>query len=172
MSVAWGILSTAKVNELVLAASLASDAADVLAVASRDSARAEAYAHEHGVERAYGSYSALLDDPDVEAVYIPLPNGLHIEWTLRALEAGKHVLCEKPLSRRADEVERAFDLAESAGLVVSEGFMWRHHPQTARLAELGAVGAVRVVRDAFSFPLATRAGQPTHASTRPWTAAL
>lgn len=161
MSVRWGILSTALINKLVLAAARASDAVDVIAVASRDTARAEAYAREHGLERAYGSYSALLEDPDVEAVYVPLPNGLHVEWTLRALEAGKNVLCEKPFSRRADEVERAFDLAESAGLVVSEGFMWRHHPQTARLAELiaaGAIGSLRVVRDGFSFPLAASRG--------------
>jgi D-xylose 1-dehydrogenase (NADP+, D-xylono-1,5-lactone-forming) len=161
VSVKWGILSTARINRLVLAAAAASDAADVIVVASRDTARAEAYSREHGVERFYGSYTELLEDPDVEAVYIPLPNGLHVEWTLRALEAGKHVLCEKPLSRRVDEVERAFDLAESAGLVVSEGFMWRHHPQTTRLAELiaeDAIGAVRVVRDAFSFPLAASHG--------------
>ena len=83
-----------------------------------------------GSSARYGSYEALLEDPDVEAVYISLPNGMHVEWTLRALEAGKHVLCEKPFSRHADEVEQAFDLADSAGLVLSEGFMWRHHPQT------------------------------------------
>ncbi len=165
MSVRWGILSTAQINEHVLAGARASDAVDVVAVASRDGARAQAYAREHGIERAYGSYSELLEDPGVEAVYIPLPNALHVDWTVRALEAGKHVLCEKPFSRRAAEVERAFDLAESAGLVVSEGFMWRHHPQTARLSALlaeGAVGALRVVRAAFSFPLeASRGGDDT-----------
>jgi predicted dehydrogenase len=99
----------------------------------------------------------LLEDPEVEAVYISLPNSLHVEWTLRALEAGKHVLCEKPFSRRPGEVERAFEFAESAGLVLSEGFMWRHHPQAQRLAQLvadGAIGRLRVVRAAFSFPLA------------------
>jgi D-xylose 1-dehydrogenase (NADP+, D-xylono-1,5-lactone-forming) len=161
VSVAWGLLSTARINEPMLAAANASEGADILAVASRDGSRAEAYAREHGVERAYGSYEALLEDRDVEAVYISLPNGLHVEWTMRALEAGKHVLCEKPFSRRAGEVERAFDLAESAGLVVSEGFMWRHQPQTARLAQLitgGAVGPLRVVRAAFSFPLEASRG--------------
>jgi predicted dehydrogenase len=158
VTVTWGILSTARINEKVLAAAKASKAVAVIAVASRDGGRAESYAREHGLERAYGSYSALLEDPDVEAVYISLPNGLHVDWTLRALEAGKHVLCEKPFSRRADEVEHAFDEAESAGLVVSEGFMWRHHPQTARVVELaadGAIGTVRLVRAAFSFPLAS-----------------
>jgi D-xylose 1-dehydrogenase (NADP+, D-xylono-1,5-lactone-forming) len=161
MSVSWGILSTAQINLPILAAARASDRAEVIAVASRDSGRAEAYAREHGLERAHGSYEALLEDPDIEAVYIPLPNGLHVPWTLRALEAGKHVLCEKPFSRRAGDVERAFDLAESLGLVLSEAFMYRHHPQTAKLAELvaqKAIGQLRVVRAAFSFPLAAERG--------------
>ena len=161
MSVSWGLLSTANINLPILAAARASDLAEVTAVASRDSARAEAYAREHGLERAHGSYEALLEDPDIEAVYISLPNALHVPWTLRALEAGKHVLCEKPFSRRAEDVERAFDLAESLGLVLSEAFMYRHHPQTAKLAELvaeKAIGQLRVVRAAFSFPLTAERG--------------
>jgi D-xylose 1-dehydrogenase (NADP+, D-xylono-1,5-lactone-forming) len=162
MSVSWGLLSTANINLPILAAARASERVEVIAVASRDSGRAEAYAREHGLERAHGSYEALLEDPDIEAVYIPLPNGFHIPWTLRALEAGKHVLCEKPFSRRAEDVERAFDLAESLGLVLSEAFMYRHHPQTAKLAELvaqKAIGQLRVVRAAFSFPLAAERGE-------------
>jgi D-xylose 1-dehydrogenase (NADP+, D-xylono-1,5-lactone-forming) len=169
MSVAWGLLSTAPINRSILEAARESDRAEVVAVASRDEARAAAYARDHGVERAYGSYDALLEDPEVEAVYVSLPNGLHAEWTMRALEAGKHVLCEKPFSRRAREVEAAFDLAESSGLVLSEGFMWRHHPQTAKLAELladGAIGRLRLVRAAFSFPLAIERG-PTDARFSP-----
>jgi D-xylose 1-dehydrogenase (NADP+, D-xylono-1,5-lactone-forming) len=157
MSVVWGLLSTARINRLIVEAARESDRVDVIAVASRDPARAEAYAREHGIERSYGTYKALLEDPNVEAVYISLPNSMHVEWTLRALEAGKHVLCEKPFSRHPDEVERAFDLAESAERVLSEGFMWRHHPQARRLAQLvseGAIGTLRVVRAAFSFPLA------------------
>ena len=157
MTISWGLLSTARVNLEILAAADSSDEAAVVAVASRDTARAEAYAREHGIERAYGSYEALLEDRGVDAVYISLPNSMHVEWTLRALQAGKHVLCEKPFSRRSDEVERAFDLADSEGLVLSEGFMWRHHPQTAKLAELvaeGAIGSLRLVRAGFSFPLA------------------
>ncbi|MGH3094048.1 MAG: Gfo/Idh/MocA family protein, partial [Gaiellaceae bacterium] len=101
-----------------------------------------------------------LADPDVEAVYISLPNSLHVEWSIRALEAGKHVLCEKPLSRRPAEVEEAFDAAEQAGLVLMEAFMYRHNPQTARLEELvdsGAIGTLQLVRAAFSFPLADTA---------------
>lgn len=156
MSVAWGLLSTAPINDRIIEAARESDLVEVVAVGSRDAARAEAYAREHGLPRAHGSYDELLADPEVEAAYISLPNGLHVEWTLRALEAGKHVLCEKPLSRRAEEVERVFDVADSAELVVSEGFMWRHHPQTAKLAQLladGAIGALRLVRVGFSFPL-------------------
>jgi D-xylose 1-dehydrogenase (NADP+, D-xylono-1,5-lactone-forming) len=156
VTVAWGILSTARINRLVLAGAAESDRADVIAVASRDEGRAQAFAREHGIERAYRSYDALLEDPDVEAVYISLPNSMHAAWTLRALEAGKHVLCEKPFSRRPEDVERAFDVAESAGLVLSEAFMWRHHPQTAKLAELvaeGAIGRLRLVRATFSFQL-------------------
>jgi D-xylose 1-dehydrogenase (NADP+, D-xylono-1,5-lactone-forming) len=162
MSVRWGLLSTAQINLPILAAARASDRADVIAVASRESGRAEAYAREHGLERAYGTYEALLEDPDIEAVYVSLPNGLHIPWTIRALEAGKHVLCEKPFSRRVEDVERAFDLAEARGLVLSEAFMYRHHPQTAKLAELvaeKAIGQLRVVRAAFSFPLAAERGE-------------
>jgi D-xylose 1-dehydrogenase (NADP+, D-xylono-1,5-lactone-forming) len=157
VSVRWGLLSTAPINLKILAAAAQSDRAEVVAVASRDAARAESYAQEHGLEGAHGNYDALLADEDVDAVYVSLPNGLHVEWTMRALEAGKHVLCEKPMSRHADAVERAFDLADSRGLVLSEGFMWRHHPQTERLVELvreGAIGPLRLVRAAFSFPLA------------------
>jgi xylose dehydrogenase (NAD/NADP) len=158
--VRWGILSTARINRLVLAGAGESDRVDVVAVASRDGARAQAYAHEHGIERAYPSYEALLEDDEVEAAYIPLPNSLHVEWTLHALAAGKHVLCEKPLTRRPEEAERAFDAAEQAGLFLMEAFMYRHNPQTRRLTELieeGAIGELRLVRSAFSFPL-TRLG--------------
>jgi predicted dehydrogenase len=158
--VRWGFLSTAHINRLVLAGARESDRVDVVAVASRDRERAEAYARENGIERAHASYEALLADPDVEAVYISLPNSLHVEWSIRALQAGKHVLCEKPLSRRSADVERAFDPAEQAGLVLMEAFMYRHNPQTARLLELvdsGAIGTLQLVRAAFSFPLADAA---------------
>jgi predicted dehydrogenase len=145
----WGLLSTARINDAVLGAGVA----DVRAVASRSRERAEAYARERGIPRAYGSYEELLADPEIDAVYISLPNALHIPWSVRALEAGKHVLCEKPLSRRAADVEAAFDVAERAGLVLTEGFMWRHHPQVARAQRLladGAIGGVRLIRAAFS----------------------
>ncbi len=91
-----------------------------------------------GSRRAHGSYEALLEDPDVDAIYISLPNGPHVEWSIRALEAGKHVLCEKPLTRRVADAERAFDAADAAGRLLMEAFMWRHNPQTQMLAELVA----------------------------------
>ena len=111
----WGILSTAHINRLVIPGAQASEKVELIAVASREQSRAEEYARKWGIERAYGSYDALLDDPDVEAVYISLPNTLHCEWSIRAVEAGKHVLCEKPLSRHAADVGRAFDAAERSG---------------------------------------------------------
>ncbi len=153
----WGLLSTAHINQAILGGADATQEATVVAVASRDRARAEAYAREHGIERAHGSYEALLEDPEVEAVYVPLPNSMHVPWSIRALEAGKHVLCEKPLTRRAAEAEEAFAAAERAGRLLAEGFMWRHHPQVARLRALldqGAIGRLRLVRAGFSFPIA------------------
>ncbi|MFZ0089900.1 MAG: Gfo/Idh/MocA family oxidoreductase [Solirubrobacteraceae bacterium] len=158
----FGLLSTARINDRFLAGVAASQSCDVLAIASRDRARAADYAREHGIERAYGTYEELLADPDVEAVYVSLPNGLHVEWTRRALDAGKHVLCEKPLSRRAGEARAVFDLAEETGRVLTEAFMYRHHPQTARVAELvsaGALGRLRLVRASFGF-LLRDAGNP------------
>jgi predicted dehydrogenase len=152
----WGIISTADINRKLIPGAQASPEIDLLAVASRDQGRAEAYAREWGIERAYGSYEALLADPDIEAVYISLPNNMHCEWSIRSVEAGKHVLCEKPLSRHTADVEAAFDAADRAGRLLSEAFMYRHNPQTTRLRELiaeGAVGDVRLVRSAFSFAL-------------------
>jgi xylose dehydrogenase (NAD/NADP) len=147
-------MSTARINGLFLAGARQSDELEVVAVASRDAAAAERYAREHRIERSHGSYEALLADPDVDVVYISLPNALHVEWTIKALEAGKHVLCEKPLSRRASEVEHAFDVAKRADRLLMEAFMYRHNPQTRKLTELvaqGTVGQVRMIRSAFSF---------------------
>jgi D-xylose 1-dehydrogenase (NADP+, D-xylono-1,5-lactone-forming) len=154
--VRFGILSTAHINRLVIPGAHASDKVDVVAVASRDQSRAEAYAREWEIERAHGSYDALLEDAEVDAVYISLPNTMHAEWSIRAVEAGKHVLCEKPFSRHPEEVEAAFDAAERAGRLLSEAFMYRHNPQAKRLAELvreGTIGELRVVRAAFSYSL-------------------
>jgi D-xylose 1-dehydrogenase (NADP+, D-xylono-1,5-lactone-forming) len=161
VSVAWGILSTAAINGLVLDGARKSDRVDVVAVASRDRARAESYAREHGIERAHRDYDALLEDPAVDAVYIPLPNSMHVDWSIRALEAHKHVLAEKPFGRHTDEVQGAFDVAERVGLHLAEAFMYRHHPQTKRMRELiagGAIGRLRSMRAVHSFDIAARGG--------------
>lgn len=155
-AVKWGILSTADINRRLIPGAQASPKVDLIAVASRDKSRAEEYAREWQIERAYGSYDELLADPDVEAIYNPLPNTMHAEWSIKALDAGKHVLCEKPFSRHVDEVEASFDAAERNGLLLSEAFMYRHNPQTARVKELvdgGAIGELRLVRSAFSYGL-------------------
>ena len=155
-AVKWGLISTADINGKLLAGAAESDEVEVVAVASRTADKAEEYARTWSIERAYGTYDELLADPDVDAVYIPLPNTMHSEWSIRALEAGKHVLCEKPFSRHIADVEAAFDAADRTGLHLSEAFMYRHHPQTARIAELvssGAIGELRVIRTAFSYSL-------------------
>jgi predicted dehydrogenase len=155
-AVQWGLLSTARINEAILEGARQSERTQIVAVASRDAARAEAYAAERDLPRAYGSYDELLADDDLEVVYNSLPNSLHVEWSIRALEAGKHVLCEKPLDRRVEAVERAFDTAESAGRLLMEAFMYRHHPQTTKAAELvreGAIGELRQLRSRFSWTL-------------------
>jgi D-xylose 1-dehydrogenase (NADP+, D-xylono-1,5-lactone-forming) len=152
--VRWGILSTAHINRLVIPPAQASPKTDLVAVASRRREKAEAYAREWGIPRAHGGYEALLENPEVEAVYISLPNGPHVEWSLKALAAGKHVLVEKPLARRVGPVEEAFDLAEREGLVLMEAFMYRHNPQAARLKGLvegGAIGNLQAIRAGFSF---------------------
>jgi predicted dehydrogenase len=153
----WGLLSTARINDAILEGTRRTEEAEVVAVASRDSARADAYARERGIGRAHASYEELLAAGDVDVVYVALPNTLHVEWAIRALEAGKHVLCEKPLSADPAEVERAFDAAERAGRLLMEGFMYRHQPQAKRLGELardGTIGDVRLARAQFSFTLA------------------
>ena len=175
-AVKWGLISTADINGKLLAGAAESDEVEVAAVASRTTDRAEEYARAWGIERAYGSYDALLADPDIEAVYIPLPNTMHSEWSIRALEAGKHVLCEKPFSRHIGDVEAAFDAAERTGLHLSEAFMYRHHPQTARLAELvssGAIGELRVIRDRVQLLAVRRREHPvadlTSRAVHSWT---
>jgi D-xylose 1-dehydrogenase (NADP+, D-xylono-1,5-lactone-forming) len=155
-AVKWGILSTADINRKLIPGAHASAKVDLAAVASRDQARADEYARRWEIPHAYGSYEALLADPSIEAVYISLPNTLHCDWSIRALEAGKHVLCEKPLSRHPHDVAAAFDAAERTGRHLMEAFMYRHNPQTKRLQELvagGAIGELRLVRSTFSYSL-------------------
>jgi D-xylose 1-dehydrogenase (NADP+, D-xylono-1,5-lactone-forming) len=152
----WGIISTADINRKVIPGAKASPKVDLVAVASRNQRRAESYAREWGIEVAYGSYEALLADHGIDAVYISLPNTMHVEWSIKAGEAGKHVLCEKPLTRHVDEAKAAFDAADRAKRILMEAFMYRHNPQTRKFQELiheGAIGEVRVIRSVFSYSL-------------------
>jgi predicted dehydrogenase len=149
----WGLLSTAMINRDLAAAAEGSPEAEVVAVGSRELARAEAHAREIGAARAYGSYDELLADPDVDAIYVSVPNSLHVDWTIRALDAGKHVLCEKTFACRAAAAESAFEAAERNARLLTEGFMWRHHPQVAKLLDMvagGAIGEMRAVCASFS----------------------
>ena len=154
--VKWGILSTADINRLVIPPARESAKVDLVAVASREQGRADEHARRWEIPRAYGSYEELLADDEIEAVYISLPNNLHCEWSIRAVEAGKHVLCEKPMTRRAREAEEAFEAAERADRILMEAFMYRFNPQTRRLRELvdeGAIGDLRVIRACFSYAM-------------------
>ena len=130
--------------------------AEVVAVAARDPARARRFAARHGIGRVHASYQALLDDPEVDAVYNPLPHGLHCEWSLRALEAGKPVLCEKPLAANEEQALRMAEAAEKTGLALAEAFHWRYHPLAERMrsvVESGALGRIRHVEAALCIPL-------------------
>jgi D-xylose 1-dehydrogenase (NADP+, D-xylono-1,5-lactone-forming) len=152
----WGVLGAARINQLVLEGAALAEGASVVAIASRDRDRAQAQADAHAIPKVYGSYDELLADPEIDAVYVPLPNALHVEWSVRSLEAGKHVLCEKPLARSEAQARRAFAAAREANRLLMEAFMWRHAPQTRRLRELldeGVVGPVRTVRATFGFRL-------------------
>jgi xylose dehydrogenase (NAD/NADP) len=156
--VRWGVLSTARINQKVIPGLQA--AGEVVTIASRDAGQAAAAAQEFGIPGTHASYEALLADESVEAVYIPLPNSLHVPWTVRALEAGRHVLCEKPLGRHADAVEQTFATAEQHGRILMEAFMYRHHPQIERLLQIvasGRIGALRAVDASFGFNLGTAA---------------
>lgn len=152
---AWGVLSTAKIaREKVIPAMARGARSTVVAIASRDAARARAVAAELGIAKAYGSYEALLADPYVEAVYNPLPNHLHVEWTRRAAEAGKHVLCEKPIGLTAADAEELIRVRERTGVRIQEAFMVRTHPQWLKARELvqgGRLGTLRAITGHFSY---------------------
>jgi predicted dehydrogenase len=154
--VRWGILGTARINRRLVPAFHASRRGTLCAVASRDLARAAAHAKQYVIPDAVQGYQTLLDDASIDAVYIPLPNTEHVPWTLAAIAAGKHVLCEKPLALDPHDVDRIAAAAADAGVIVEEGFMYRHEPQTARIVELlrgGAIGSVRAIVSGFTFLL-------------------
>src|SRR4051812_19424455 len=123
----WGILSTARIAEKLIGGARVASDAEIVAVGSPGLSPAHAFASEHGIPAAYGSYEELLAASDVDAIYVPLPNAMHVEWSIRALEAGKHVLCEKPMARDPSLVEQAFDVAERCDRLLMEAFMWRFH---------------------------------------------
>ena len=151
----FGILGTARIaRTFFLPGARASRHATTLAIASRDPSRAETVATEFNIPRVHASYEALLADPDIDAVYIPLPNRLHEEWTIAAARAGKHVLCEKPVAGHVAAAQRMADACRAAGVVLMEAFMWRHHPQHRRVRELltsGIIGDPNFVRASFTF---------------------
>ncbi len=154
--VRWGVLSTSKFGtEVAIPAMQKGEWAEVLAIASRDLGKAQVAAQRLGLPKAYGSYEELLADPEVEAIYNPLPNHLHVPWSIRALEAGKHVLCEKPIARTAQEASELLAAAQAhPRLKVMEGFMYRFHPQWERVRALvqeGSIGVLRAVHATFSF---------------------
>ncbi len=153
MTVRWGMLSTAGIGRVAAEAIRDSAGAEFVAVAGRDGDRAAAYAAELGIPRSYGSYDALLADDEIDAVYIPLPIALHRQWTVEALRAGKHVLCEKPLAMTGADAAACFDAAEQTGKLCIEGLMWRQHPQTLlaqRLLAEGAIGRLAHIRAALT----------------------
>jgi D-xylose 1-dehydrogenase (NADP+, D-xylono-1,5-lactone-forming) len=156
----WGLLSTARINRALIPPLRSSKRNRLMAVASRTQEAAQAYARENKIPRAYGSYDALLADPEIDVIYNPLPNHLHAEWTIRAVEAGKHVLCEKPLALSVEEVDAMQAAARKYDRLVAEAFMYRHHPQTLQVQELvrsGSLGDLKLIRGSFSFML-TREG--------------
>ena len=156
MKVRWGVLSTAQIGtEEVIPAMQQGVYCEITAIASRSLERAQAAASRLGIPMAYGSYEDLLADPDIDAVYIPLPNHLHVPWSIKALEAGKHVLCEKPIALNAAGAQELLDAAhERPGLKVMEAFMYRHHPQWQRARQLvaeGQIGELRTIQSFFSY---------------------
>ena len=134
-TVRWGLLSTANINKRVIPAIRASEWGELVAVASREQESAAAYAAQWGIPQAFGGYDALLESGAVDVVYVSLPNHLHAEWTVRALERGVHVLCEKPFALTTADVDRMAAAARANGRVLAEAFMYRHHPQTKAVGE-------------------------------------
>lgn len=154
--VRWGLLSTANINKALIGPLQRAERSELVAVASRDQAKATAYAKEQAIPQAYGSYEALLADPDIDVIYNPLPNLLHREWTVKAANAGKHVLCEKPLVTTLADFDQVAAAANRNNVTIFEAFMYLHHPQTRKVLELvqnGKVGRVQQINSWFHFYL-------------------
>lgn len=152
----WGLLSTARINRSVIPPIRGSQRSELHAVASRDVVKAKEYAKEWHIPHACGTYEELLAREDIDAIYNPLPNHLHAEWSIRAAEAGKHVLCEKPLALSVAEVDQMMAAAKKHNVVIAEAFMYKHHPQTLKVLELVAqetIGELLLIKGAFTFNL-------------------
>ena len=153
----WGVISTANIGRKAMIPALKRlEKAEVLAVASRDIGKSKSFAAELGIPKAYGDYQELLNDLDVEAVYIPLPNHLHKEWTIRAAESGKHILCEKPIALNVNECIEMIDAAKANGVVLMESFMYRYHPRVLKAVEMvqsGEIGELKTIDSGFTFYL-------------------
>lgn len=152
----WGLLSTARINERLIPCLKKSNHNELLAIASRSRNVADHYAESHGISRAYASYESMLEDPDIDVVYLSLPNSLHKEWVIKCAEAGKHVLCEKPLAISPEEVSEIAEAAKKNEIIVQEAAMMRFHAQTSYVRELVVqekIGIIRMVRGLFSFTL-------------------
>ncbi|MAE60798.1 MAG: hypothetical protein CMJ49_05505 [Planctomycetaceae bacterium] len=152
----WGLLSTARINERVIPTIRANDRCELRAVGSRTQSSANAFAQHHDIPVAHSSYESLLADPDINIIYITLPNALHADWAIKAADASKNVLCEKPLALTADDVDRIFDAAQRNNVVIQEATMMRFHPQTRRLQQMiadGVIGDVQLMRGVITFAL-------------------
>jgi D-xylose 1-dehydrogenase (NADP+, D-xylono-1,5-lactone-forming) len=150
----WGLLSTARINRAVIEPLQASKTNKLLAVASRSTDRAADYAKKWGIPHYYGSYEELLADPAIDVIYISLPNSLHAQWSIKAMQMGKHVLCEKPLATNVSDVDKLIEVSRSTGRVITEAFMYRHHPQTLKIKDMidqGEIGKLQLIRGSFCY---------------------
>ncbi len=150
----WGLLGTARINRAVIAPLRSSKRSQLVAVASRSQDKASAYAAQWGIPRLFSSYNAMLSDPEIDVVYISLPNSLHAEWCIKAMKSGKHVLCEKPLTANLQEVDAVINVANATGMVISEAYMYRHHPQTLLVKQMvdnGQIGHLQLIRGSFCY---------------------
>ncbi|HEY1922016.1 MAG TPA: Gfo/Idh/MocA family oxidoreductase [Tepidisphaeraceae bacterium] len=150
----WGIIGTGNIASQFARGVATSHRGSVTAVGSRQKKSAEEFARNHTIPRAFGTYESLIADPEIDAIYNSLPNAFHADWTIRALKAGKHVLCEKPLAMNAAEAEEMFDVSRKTGRILIEAFMYRSHPQTLALVETvksGAIGPLRLIRTSFCY---------------------
>ena len=156
----WGILSTARIGRRVIPAIQASPQGEVAAVASRSLERAQAWSARHGIPRAYGSYEALIADSEIDAIYNPLPNSMHAEWSVKCAQAGKPTLSEKPFASDAPEAQTIVDAFDKRGVLLAEAFMYRFHPQHAKVREIlsaGGIGKLQIINSSFTFPVADEA---------------